>query len=586
MEPSSDVKTLDMNGINKCAIMQGVLDRPSPASSVELMRHRARFALDRERQLLSGSEAQTLTECALIPDVLLNWEQWRTFVGRSAIQTMGLVDHQLRSYDHWLKYELTRLQRTMKSWTIAHGCRVHRFRIVKVYVVSPMMLADEHEEQYVNLSPHDARLSNSAYEGMLVVDVHQRTYCHPNGFLTNRSSTPATGAGAGAATTGSSRFQLPQGWEHWTLESEEIHLRKPFHRFGAMNMSMVDKRATGTLRPENFVYEETHDQGAWFACQNSAVFHPAHETLRHNHIFLFPTGGSKFVSANDGSETPDEKESFDVRQAKARVGAQIHMNKSHKLEIRCIHPTRRQRSTSTIVVRMTKYKRTDKFGGQNLTVQMQFLSVSLPPTVLFMALGFSIDQGIDMMRQVAGENHWYASAFDPILRKMRARHPHEVKTRSDACRYIADHADKESCSWDRKMLYANSFLENEFFPQIGLSLKYAPDKALFLAYVLWKLLDEIRRLWVLRQQRHVLCTTLQISPGILWSSLQRQISYRFTRPPIVPYVPCCNRNCHSIGVRSLASKKCRIKSPAACRKAAGRSIVTWWVPHERVPHWH
>jgi DNA-directed RNA polymerase II subunit RPB2 len=506
--------------VDLAAVAQEVLSRPSVASSVELGRYRARFDADRETQLLSPADARTLTECLTIPEVVKNWEQWRVMSGRSALQTLGLASHHMESIDYWVRFEFQRLQRTMKNWTIPIGCRVQRFKIVNAYVVSPItptVNSDDQEEQYVNLSPHDARLSNSAYEAMIVVDIRQRTYCHPAGhaYMGGQSFQKATGP---------NRFQLPQGWESWPLESEEMHLRKPFYKFGAMGMSMIDKRATGILRPENFAYEDPHEQGGWFMCQNSAVFAPLHETLRHNNLFKFPGGGSSFVTANDACETPDEKQSFEVRLSKALAGAQIHMTKAHKLEIRCIHPTRRQRSTSTIVVRMGKYKRTDRFGGQNITVQMQFLSVSLPPTVLFVALGYTVDAAIAMMRQVAG-SHWYGDAFDPILRKMKARHPSEVVTQQDACLYIADRAEKEACTMERKLLYAHSFLENEFFPQIGLSLAYSAEKALFLAYVLWQLLmksvgfgfyDSIDAYYVQRYD----------SPGVLFSSLQRQISYK------------------------------------------------------------
>lgn len=522
--------------LNKSKVAQSVLDRPSPASSIELAKYRARFELDRSSQLLKPEESQMLTEFTLNPTILKNWENWRVFVGRAAVRSMGLVDFQTQSINHWIKFEVTRLQRGWKSWTIFSGCRIYKFRIVKVHAVSPNVIADEHEEQCINLSPHESRLSSSPYEGTFVVDIHQRTYCHPNGFLPSQQQKTSQGSSSStttttmdtsvpsAPTTGAGRFQLPAGWESWPLESEEIHLRKPLHRFGVMHMSMIDKRANGTLRPENFVYEEKQDEGGYFSCANSAVFHPMHETLRHNLLFLFPAGGSNFTSANDASETPDDSEPFEVRQAKATVAAQIHMNKAHKLEIRCIHPTRRQRSTSTIVIRMSKYKRTDKFCGQNLTVQMQFLSVSLPPTVLFMALGFSIDQGIEMMKHIAG-SHWYGTAFDPILRKMRARHPEEVKTQADACIYIANRAEKENCPIERKMLYANSFLENEFFPQIGLSLSYAADKALYLAYVLWKLLMKSVG-YGFYDSKDTYYVQRYDTPGVLWSSLQRQISYK------------------------------------------------------------
>jgi hypothetical protein len=244
----------------------------------------------------------------------------------------------------------------MKRWAIQHGPRVKVFNVVRIYIVPPTMVSDDGEDQHTILSPHEARLANSAYEATLVVDVLERTFKHPLGYIpeSERLAAAALAAAANAESggkDGGSRGQkvlLPIGWEGWPLEAEELHLRKPFHRFGVMNMSIIDRRATGTLKPENFAYEDPHDHGGWFACANSAVFSPSHETLRHNHVFVFPAGSGSVANANDGSETPDLSEPYEQRHAKAQIGAMALMGKAHKLEIRCMHPTCRQRSTSTI----------------------------------------------------------------------------------------------------------------------------------------------------------------------------------------------------------------------------------------------
>jgi DNA-directed RNA polymerase subunit B len=517
-------------------MMERLQQRPSAGSSAELEKHRRRFALDRGSQVLRDDEVRALSECLLQPAVMANWNQWRVFVGRAALRGIGLVDHQIRSYDYWLRYELTRHQRTIKSITAAHGQRVKRYHVTAIHVLPPTMLADEADGQHINLSGHEQRLTNAAYEGHWLVDVHERTYCNPAGLrAAARPRARAQEAPAAGATgdkeagrgSGAHKFALPLGWEAWPLESEEIHLRQPVLHPAVMHMSMADRRASGTLRPENFAYEDPHDQGGWFACANSAVFSPAHETLRHNEVFLFPAGanvGGSAAGAAEAAETPDASEPFELRHAKAQAGAHLHMTRAHKLEIRCIHPTRRQRSTSTMVIRMSKYKRTDRFGGQNLTVQMQFLSVSLPPTVLMIALGFTIAQGMEMMRQLAGP-HWYPLAFDPVLRKMCARHPPEVVSREDALLYIAKSAEKTGVPTERKLLYAHSFLENEFFPQIGLSLRYSAEKALFLAYVLWRLLMKSVGFGFYDSKDSYYLQRYDTA-GILWSSLQRQLGYK------------------------------------------------------------
>ncbi len=84
-------------------------------------------------------------------------------------------------------------------------------------------------------------------------------------------------------------------------------------------------------------------------------------------------------------------------------------------------------------------------------------------------------------------HHWYEEAFMPVLRKMK-RHPPQAVPREDAGIYIADRAEKENWTEEKKLSYANSFLQNRLFPQVGLALAYNADKALLLASLIHRLL--------------------------------------------------------------------------------------------------
>ena len=491
-----------------------VTNRPSQASAVEMRRYRARFDADRAAQLLSEDSARQLSEALMRPDVMASWDATRVKLGRAALRELGLVDHSLRSQDWYLRQDLPHLIRRNKPWTIASGSRVHVFKIVRSFVASSEVSGEE-SEQYVPLTPHETRLASTPYDSLILVDVAHWVYAHPRGFVHNAG--PNTGGGA-------ARFSLPADWASWPLESSEMYLRQPYHKIGTLTMSWADRRSTGTLRPEAFAYEDPTDHGGIYMSANSAVVMPQHETLMHNMLFAFPAGS--YAAGNDGCETPDTNEPFELRQDKAVASARMRLGKSHRMEIRAIHASRRQRSTSTIVIRMSKYKRNDRdrLGGQHITVHMQFLAVSLPPTVVFRALGFDWDQSVALMRQVAGE-HWYGRAFEPFLRKMRARHPDEVKTPLDAAMYIAEKADKKDWTPERKLAYAQGFLQTEFMPQIGLSLAYNRDKALYLAHVLVQLFM-LACGYAFYHSKDAYAHQRYDGNGTMWSSLQRQVSYK------------------------------------------------------------
>ncbi len=331
---------------------------------------------------------------------------------------------------------------------------------------------------------------------------------------------------AGGARSGHSSRQLPEGWQSWPLESCEIVLRKPFHKIGIMSMTWADRRATGTLPPHAFAFEERHEEGAAYACQNSAAAMPLHETLAHNQSFVFSGPASSPATVNDGCETPDDSEPHALRAAKAVAGARLHSARAHRVEIRCCHPCRRMRSTSTIILKLSKAKRNDKhqLGGQQITVSMQFMQTPISPTVIFLALGYDHDATLELIKLVAA-HHWYEEAFMPVLRKMRERHPPELVTREDAGIYIADRAEKENWTEEKKLSYANSFLQNELFPQVGLALAYNADKALLLASLIHRLLMRYVG-YEFVQSKDSYIQQRYDTPGCLWASLMRQLSYK------------------------------------------------------------
>jgi hypothetical protein len=144
---------------------------------------------------------------------------------------------------------------------------------------------------------------------------------------------------------------------------------------------------------------------------------PSHETLAHNHLFGFlgrnPNIG---LPEDEGCELPDLSEPFAIREEKAVIGMRYHMQKPHVMEIRCCHPTRRQRSTSTILVILSRKSKKIQM-SQIITVKMQFLTFALLPSLLMAAQGCDFETMVAMMRCVAGP-HWYPKAYDPLLRKM------------------------------------------------------------------------------------------------------------------------------------------------------------------------
>lgn len=571
--------------MNNTNLTNEIINRPSWASAHELKKYKARFALDRSTQILNEEETNLFKKgLSGNKEIYENWNNWRSQLGRAAIRTLTIVDHHRRSYNYWVTHELPKQVESMKPFIISAANRVHVFKITECFICSPLVsvsstsaagllsntnlqmlatgsnLMDFTEPQLSYLSPHEAAISNTAYEGTILVNVAQWTYTNPSSNNNNNRdynhNNNQNNQNNGGKKIPGLRFKIPDGWQTWKLESEELHKRKPLHRFGCLMMSILDKRSNGLLKPSVFAYEDFLDQGGYLLCANSSVILPLPETLAHNQFFTFPVttsnsnsngggggDGDKFnnssssggnggggggasqaiLTANDGFEQVDENEPFEIREAKALLGLRIHMHKAHKMEIRCIPAIRREKSTSTIILRKSPYSKiAGQLGGQQILVQMQFVTGTWSPTILFLALGFSIDQGFAMIKKIAGP-HWYPKAFDLLLQKMRARHPPKVNTQNDACIYIANRTDKSKYTADKKLHHGkNEVVRVQFMPQSGLSLKYNPEKAWVLAEGLFLLaLRSCGYAFFDNKDRYYL--QRYDSVGILMGSLERQL---------------------------------------------------------------
>jgi len=87
-----------------------------------------------------------------------------------------------------------------------------------------------------------------------------------------------------------------------------------------------------------------------------------------------------------------------------------------------------------------------------------------------------------------------------ILDRMIERHPKNIKTQTDACRFMwklsqppVNNAAKQAAidaAWsdERKIHHTENFLKNDLFPHIGISSAYHKEKAFYLAYCIWLLL--------------------------------------------------------------------------------------------------
>lgn len=513
-----------MNAEENHDILRELLNRPSVGSKSEALKYRARFDADRQTQTLQADLQKHFAK--LINDVryIAKLEIARVASGRSALRSMGLVDHSVPSYNWFLHKELTKLIKKYKPWKIADNAKVHIFKIVKAWLLPPItQLIDpqafekdptklptqqQQQEQYVPLSPHEARLSNTPYECMIVVDVAHWQMQHPQAVLQPHENP-------------NNRFTLPDGWHKWPVDQRMMHLRVPLQKLALLTMSMLDRRASGTLSPANFAYEDKFDEGGYYMGAGSTVHMPSHETLAHNHVFNFPSAYSQ-TSEEEACTLPDEKIPFEIREAQAVTGAQVHMHKVHRTEIRCCHPSRRQRSTSTIIVSLSKHSR-KRENAQRIQVKMQFLNKLLPSTVIFYALGFTIAESIQLMKSVAG-NHWYAKAFDPILRKMQARHPKEVTNQESAWMYIGLQSEKKDPESMKK--FAKNVLISDFLPQSGLAEVYNRDKAIEFARIHLQLFWQVVGFSHADSKDHYAFQRYDTN-GTMWASLMRQISYPF-----------------------------------------------------------
>jgi hypothetical protein len=146
-----------------------VKQRASVGSKWELEKSRRRFDEDRNTQILSAIERHQLDAMLKRPDIVSNFDDTLALLGRCCIRGLGMIDHVTASYDWYAYHDLPKTNRKIKPQVIVQGSKVHVFKIAKVYEISPIAF-DSTNNKYVPLSPHDARLSNTAYEGTIIVD--------------------------------------------------------------------------------------------------------------------------------------------------------------------------------------------------------------------------------------------------------------------------------------------------------------------------------------------------------------------------------------------------------------------------------
>lgn len=549
-----------------------LLARSSSHSLKELLRYRARFDKDRRTQQLSENENKTLLKFLENEQTLECFEVWRRKMNHAAARHMGVAEHIIPHMDWYLEHDAARQEEKRKVIYSPKPGKLHIFKITKMYYLPPRRIVDGETQQSAQLSPADARNSNLPYELSIVVDIDEFIFVDP-ALATSSSSSSSTAAAASAGsksttttTTNTSstkrkkgksasqleptlgkrltakeakaaRFKLPDGWQNWRLEATERHLRQPWHEKMLLTGSWMDRRASGFLPPHTFAQEDRYDEGGYYASGINAIHMPACETLAHNNVFYFPSnpssssGGPTSQSTaiamettleDEGCETPDTKEPFAFRQAKAVMGLQLHSNKVHRLEVRCCHPSLRHCSTSTIHLILAKQTKKQQPKNVPVSIQLQFLQqVPMPSTVVFLALGVRWEEAKAMMRSVAGE-HWYGEAFDIILRKMETAHPKGVVTPEDARLWIVSFSDKKNLSSVEKRLeHALTFLQKQLFPQVGTFR----NKAMFLSALhFWLFMGSVGYRRPDNKNSYVKqrCDT----NAIMWASLQRQMGQR------------------------------------------------------------
>lgn len=165
-----------------------------------------------------------------------------------------------------------------------------------------------------------------------------------------------------------------------------------------------DPRTNGKGPRDAFLFEDSA-VGSYMTNDNT-TYMPSQETLGHNNAFLFPWAKSSEVSGKNNWKLPDLSRPLAEREAEAMAGLFTHMGEMHRLEVRSCHSTRTNRSTSTLILRMSKFNRYDLYNGHSLTVAYQYLLEKYEPTYLFLALGIPLDQIIPLIKLAAGP-HWY-----------------------------------------------------------------------------------------------------------------------------------------------------------------------------------
>lgn len=139
--------------------------------------------------------------------------------------------------------------------------------------------------------------------------------------------------------------------------------------------TQLDRRFSGTMRPEAVSRENPFDEGGTLQTGSSEFTISSLETKNHNKRSTNLCQGSGPSSQNpeEKMETYDDYEAFETRNVKAQIARIFHQDKNIKSEIRYMHSALTNRSTATVSHYMNKYKKADLIAGELSSVRFQFL---------------------------------------------------------------------------------------------------------------------------------------------------------------------------------------------------------------------
>lgn len=344
----------------------------------------------------------------------------------------------------------------------------------------------------------------------------------------------------------------PEGWMDWPIRERTKHTRIPIFQLPLQCMSFADPRHHGKTSSDAWLGESSHDHGGGYIQNDSYLLLPNPEGLKHNYPFVFASNKLSETLGKTNWKYPDHSKPKEELEQDAIMGYLHHMNELSTLHMRCMHSRKTNKSTHTWNLKTTKFSKYEILSGNVLSTNYQFWDHKCEPTALFVAMGLPLNKLIPLIKKAAGKD-WFDSAFRIILARLECRHPKYVQTQEDGLLYLCDimnaspgasfkkngpnvnsatPSKKDSpnayhnWSRERKLKAALDFLCLEFFPHVGLSLRYLPKKTFYLARCIHSILMKMtgfRPFDLKDDYNHQRYDT----NGILLSNLNRRCMGRF-----------------------------------------------------------